>query len=383
MYVKHVKQLEKKHRYIMYIIRKVAQRTAGMGLKLLKFHMIVHIWEDILEYGVPLEYDTSANESMHKPSKKASKMTQKAHKTFNFQTATRLVEFFLLDLAMEELDSNSRIWDYYDRKVRAKAKIPNEDPPPTTGDARIKVFEDDETGQACFDICTKSKFVDKTTWNADVVEFLIGLQEKTQDFIGAGNLPIYTSHQRTGMVFRGHPNYRGKGPWRDWVWIDWGSAYGRLPAHIWCFVVLTGMPTGRHNIKYGGISLQDGTFAVVETATIVNNDEFGIKSDVMMPITKDVELDDAGNVTKRTFYLADTEAFCDPCCVIPNLGGGSNAYFVVKPRNQWAGEFIRWVEDQHVLDEMDDLVPLEKNSDEEDNERPKKRKKQRKKSGKK
>jgi hypothetical protein len=143
------------------------------------------------------------------------------------------------------------------------------------------------------------------------------------------------------------------------------------------------MPTGRHSIKYGGTTLQDGTFAVVETATIVNNDEFGIKSDLMMPITKDVELDDARNVTKRTFYLADTEAFCDPCCVIPNLGGVSNAYFVVKPRNQWAGEFIRWVEDQHVSDEMDDLVPLEMNSDEEDNERPKKRKKRKKKSGKK
>jgi hypothetical protein len=69
MYVKLVKRLEKKHRYIMHIIRKVAQRTADMGLKLLKFHMIVHIWEDFLEYRVPLEYDTSANESMHKPSK--------------------------------------------------------------------------------------------------------------------------------------------------------------------------------------------------------------------------------------------------------------------------------------------------------------------------
>jgi hypothetical protein len=90
----------------------------------------------------------------------------------------------------------------------------------------------------------------------------------------------------------------------------------------------------------------------------------------MMPITKDIEL-----VTKRTFNLADTEAFCDPCCVIHNLIRGSNAYFVVKPRNKWASEFLRWVEDQHVLDKMDDLVPLEKNSDEEDDERPKKRKK--------
>ena len=59
----------------MCIMCKVAQRTKGMGLKLVKFHMILHIWEDILQFGVPLEYDTSANESMHKPSKKASKTT--------------------------------------------------------------------------------------------------------------------------------------------------------------------------------------------------------------------------------------------------------------------------------------------------------------------
>jgi hypothetical protein len=55
---------------------------------------------------------------------------------------------------------------------------------------------------------------------------------------------------------------------------------------------------------------------------------------------------------------------------------------VVKPRNQWAGESIRWVEDQHVLDEMDDLVPLEKNSDEEDNKRPKNARNERRKVGK-
>ena len=127
MYVKHVKRLEKKHRYMMYLIQKIAQRTEGMGLKLLKFHTILHIWEDILEFGVPLEFDTSANKSMHKPSKKASKMTQRAHATFNLQTATRLVEFFLIDLAMEELDSNQRLWDYYDRKLPIEANVPPKD----------------------------------------------------------------------------------------------------------------------------------------------------------------------------------------------------------------------------------------------------------------
>ena len=76
MDLKTVKRLDKKHRYIMYLMRKVAQRNKGMGLKLTKFHMILHIMDDILQFSVPLEYDTSANESFHKAAKKASKMTQ-------------------------------------------------------------------------------------------------------------------------------------------------------------------------------------------------------------------------------------------------------------------------------------------------------------------
>ena len=113
MQMKHVKWMDRKHRYIMYVMRKVARRSKGMGLKLTKFHMILHIWEDIIQFGVPLEFDTSANESMHKPSKKASKMTQKAADTFNLQTATRLIEFELLDLAMEEINNDRVPWNYY------------------------------------------------------------------------------------------------------------------------------------------------------------------------------------------------------------------------------------------------------------------------------
>ena len=97
----------------MHIMRKVAKRSKGMGLKLAKFHMIPHMWEDILQFGVPLECDTSANESMHEPSKKASKMTQRAADTFYLQTATRLIEFELLDLAMEEIENGRVPWDYF------------------------------------------------------------------------------------------------------------------------------------------------------------------------------------------------------------------------------------------------------------------------------
>ena len=66
---KLVMRLGKKHRFIMYIMRIVAVRTTGMGLKIFKFHAITHLVEDIILYGVPAEVDTGSNESHHKPSK--------------------------------------------------------------------------------------------------------------------------------------------------------------------------------------------------------------------------------------------------------------------------------------------------------------------------
>ena len=75
-------------------------------------------------------------------------------------------------------------------------------------------------------------------------------------------------------------------------------------------------------------------------------------------------MDEEGTVVNRVFYLADTDAFYDPCCVIPDIGGPCNRYFVVKPRNEWAELFIRWVDDQHNLDVMD---PLDIVDDEDEN----------------
>ena len=78
-------------------------------------------------------------------------------------------------------------------------------------------------------------------------------------------------------------------------------------------------------------------------------------SELMSALRKEVELDDQGMAISRTFYLADTEAFLDPACVIPDIGGPPDQYFVVKPRNQWANLFVEWIEEPHTLDEMDDI----------------------------
>jgi len=61
-------------------------------------------------------------------------------------------------------------------------------------------------------------------------------------------------------------------------------------------------------------------------------------------------LDDTPN---RKFYLADTEALVGPCIVIPDIGGDPNEYFQVKPRTEWAQEFLCWLRRPHQDDAMD------------------------------
>ena len=78
-----------------------------------------------------------------------------------------------------------------------------------------------------------------------------------------------------------------------------------------------------------------------------------------------------GKVKNRTFYLADTEAFVGPCCAVPDIGGPTNRYFVVKPRNEWADAFLKWVKDEHNIDKMDvfpEDLPTPEPSDEDSDE---------------
>ena len=75
----------------------------------------------------------------------------------------------------------------------------------------------------------KSKHADNSSWDLDVIMFHLDLQELVQDLLPNGELEIFTEHTRDGTIFRGHPNYRGSGPWRDWVLVDWGEASGHQP----------------------------------------------------------------------------------------------------------------------------------------------------------
>ena len=383
-----VHRLERKHRYIMYLLKKILKRSQGMGLRIMKFHAILHMADDIKLYGVPQEHDTGANESGHKVTKVAAKLTQKNMRTFEIQTARRLTEFMLIEWGMAELKGR-RLWEYYGEHDPLDTKGDNtvvegdgmdapigmvdqqdangegEEPVIHTGGTMMEVYwvrdpygiPEDDTPM----IGWKGKTLKMrrhpelavVMYGPGVVEFLVRLQDLMEMALDmeedAFELPIYTEHHRDGYTFRGHPDYRGTGVWRDWAMIDWGDpedgGYGKLPCHIWCFVKLEGLPDNAApgtGYKYGGIFLQNGTYAVVESGRWDTDETEITMSDLFQPFFKDKR------GKKQKFYLADVNAIVAQLCVVPDIGcKGGNRYFQVKNRSDWAQEFEDWVEDPH------------------------------------
>ena len=376
----HVQRLAKKHRFIMYIMRIVAKRAEGMGLKLMKFHAVVHLVDDMILYGVPTEYDTGSTESHHKPAKQAAKLTQRNEANFHMQTATRLVEFQAIELAVEEVLHDNMVWDYYDdcyiiepdsdsvhnlreavftdeesqtADLEANAvKVEN-------GGTKLEVFLDAENdNEPAYRVGGRSKHADATSWLTSVVRFLTGLQALVAEHSQTDRLQVFTEHKRDGITFRGHPNYRGTGPWKDWVLINWGT-YGKLASRIWCFVQITGLPSSGTALQYGGIKLKDGVYAVVEVADYEEKDEQpadqeGLQSDLFVPVRLETEEPDENGDLERRFYLADANAFEEAIAVVPDIGGPPNRYFILKSRKKWVKEFIRWLEAPHMDDNMED-----------------------------
>ncbi len=388
----HVHRLQKKNRYVLYLMKNVARRTEGMGLKIMKFHAITHLAEDIQMFGVPTNTDTGSNECHHKGTKVAAKLTQRDVTTFEEQTSNRLDEFQVIDLALEEMDGHP-LWEYFDgydhgvvlvissevdkhesdgdENSRSKVDENLADVPETwTGGTRIQVYRK-ENGMAWFKY-PHDRTKKSTKWDKTCVRYMTMLQEELMEK-GVLHTPlsICTEHKRDSQIFRGSPDYRRKGCWNDWVKVDWGPGYGILPCELWCFIDLSHLPND-FQMEYDGSIVQKGIYAVVESSAYSTDEEEIGMSDLFMPLTKEFDLTEDGQPRGRVFYLADVDAIVSTTIIVPDVGCENRMdYFEVMPMHKWAENFVHWVEAPHKDDVIEDdpvEVKVEDDEEEEDEE---------------
>lgn len=337
MAISDVQSASHKHRYIMYKLRKVANRTTGMGLKIVKYHAIIHMADDIMNFGVPMNFDSGAPESGHKGAKTAAKLTQKKEDTFDEQTSERLMEMQLLSHAQEEMNGR-KLWYYGQNRHQMNETTKKDDNDAIKG-TQFRLKFDDDAGKFCLTVSSDIKSFDKVTVEEDFIKFLVRLQSKVEDWVS--DMVIRSTHRRKGIIFRSTPMHMGAS-WRDWVLVNWGED-GKLPAKIWGFVDLSVLPED-NEINIGGYNgVSPAIYAIVESSQYETDPNVLARSTLLTPLTKEVGQVNARGVTKLKFYLADVEAFEDPITVVPDIGGKPNAYFELKDRHDWPQSFVSWL----------------------------------------
>jgi len=340
-----------KHRHLMYQYKKVARRKKGMGLKIFKFHGIMHMSQDIINFGVPSVYDTGPMESGHKPTKKAAKVTQKQEDTFEKQTSARLLETHVLELAVQEL-AGRPLCKYRlgycgtanDNEGHSGVRMQQSQGSSQTGGTQFVVDYDAGKKQYYLKLLSRLKDVRSVNVEQDFVNFVANLGKKIERFVSP--VVVYSTHTRQKQIFRGTPTHGGK-VWRDWVDIHW-AGHGTRPAKIWGFVDLSRLPDD-NDVKFAEHheGILPSVYAIVESASAIEPDSRYSHSTILKPLRLEVRQMNTHRVSKLKFYLADVEAFVEPLAVVPDIGGAPNAYFLCRSRASWADDCIRWLQEPY------------------------------------
>ena len=200
-------------------------------------------------------------------------------------------------------------------------------------------------------------------WCDELVHFLYDVKRKLKRWTKRSNgvFQIRSEHKQKGQILRGHPDYRQSGEWQDWVLVNWGGDTEPEPAHIWCFMVVRGLPKTkdkrekhRDKLRIGSADLHDGVYAVAECAAWATGPR--AKTRLFPKLTLEMASNAPGSTSKRRrFYLIDTETIAGPCCVVPDIGSKNKRdFFHVKGRDAWISMFDKFLQEEQLPQDYHD-----------------------------
>jgi hypothetical protein len=127
------------------------------------------------------------------------------------------------------------------------------------------------------------------------------------------------------QIYRGHPAYRGKDPWHDWVNISWKLLNGRLrkvPAQIFFNVNYQQCPYAETINGFRG----EGTYAVIH---LMKDKPDAVGSSQLLTHGIHETLD-----FKNVFHFQKVDSFVNPAFVVDNIGCPNHSLFVITPMSE-------------------------------------------------
>ena len=202
----------------------------------IKFHLVLHLADDILDHGVPENFNSSFAESAHITlAKDTSRNTQKRVNSFTLQSANRYVENLTIGRAWHEICPTAP--HTHNHGSRLPTPIGEEEEDAKWG-KKFFVFTD-QNGNAQRKWAQKKDSGRKAGANLTdhALQFLVN---NCLHNISSAKLVCYTHYKNstTGDSYWAHPKFMGQ-PWYDFAMVRWNSQfYPQLPARIHTFVNL-------------------------------------------------------------------------------------------------------------------------------------------------
>ncbi len=342
--VELVQRAMTKIKEVMQMVRKVGQRSTGMGDKRGVFHGALHIPEMILNFGAPKHFDTDNNESDHKHDKKTAKRTQQRADTFDFSVATKIKHREAVQLAFHEMQTGKCKWHYYRRLSTgdSDSESDNEYFDPMLSSVAFELSRKGATVD--FEVKVRKKNKKNYKLDTQLLWFLQDMAATVEPFVRP--LCVYSelkvhSRENGQQIYRATPDLDGS-PWYDWGVFKWGNRLGepkKVLGHMQCFVDLRTMPAGGPH--------EPGIYTVMEIATKSLDPDDHKKSELWEGWSKQ-QSKYGVFPTKNRLVLANTNQLRFPAVVVPDLyNEDSRAYLRMVPMWQWDLMFDDWLREDH------------------------------------
>ena len=298
--------------HLLKVYKDTVDRTEGNGLKIPKFHQLLHLPRYINKFGSPNNFNTSRCESHHiSLSKVPAKTAQKRDASFEQQVGQRIVDSIVLTQATQQL----------------LFLIPPSNPPEKKALSGTK-----------FTIIQLEQDCDYSAISCTDQAKLLPLKRELLNIFGtafsnffskADGIPCFTEHNRldrqsgVSVLFRGHPCFRGSS-WNDWAYFDWVNGTESdsseesslaIPGRILFFADFTTISTHPH--------YEPGLYAVVQSLAREPSQITGtnlLRKGFMIP--------------GFHFNICHVDSIADVAFVIPNVGC-PNEYYILLPPQSW------------------------------------------------
>ncbi len=332
----------------MKMYSKNAPRKDGKGLKLLKFHHLLHLWWVIRLFGCLLNVDGARGESNNQYlAKYMGNATQKQHATLNYQTAKNTLKRHIFLKAFKKAFPEQH-------QSSEKPEIENKS---LCGSKFILEFDYDRnivTSEWCSwkmesRGCNFSPLIRKAIF--EKLKYYNGGKSgrKIHSIIGHTEMNLLDNENNRDII-RACPNFRSSKHWHDWINVKWETDDEPkvLPSQILMMLdarSIIYVASNHNNCSTDHIKITYRKIAFVHSSN-------GNRESKTMP------LDGGGGYTsslaswvtmENHYQMVDVDSFHSKCFVIVDLIDNENNYqniglakrvISLIPKKEWSNKFI-------------------------------------------